>query len=181
MKKGSHMELYNYFQKAVLFVLHEEAEKNPDSLRAFFISVLEKVPKYDAEKIGWLLNDKIPFNLFHELLTSHKYLTCDIDLFRNHFIYGTNTPKNKIIWRANLNELVYLFSRMREEKIIPLVRTPHIILQKHFLDKYEKPLNPASLRVLLEKSVRNDQKIEIIDSIIKDILWQNKNSQNLPS
>lgn len=176
MKKGLHTESNDLFRQAVLLALKEEAEDNPDVLRTFFLSIIESQPVADAEKIGWLLDDKTPFSLFHDLLSSHNYFTCDIDLCRNHFITGTNSPKNKIIWRANLNELVYLFSRMREEKIIPVVKTPHLLLQKHFLDKYEKPLNPASLRVLLEKSVRNDNRIEIIDSIVEDILWQNRKS-----
>lgn len=176
MKKGLNITSNDLFRQAVIMAIKEEADNNPDILRTFFLSILESTTQTDAEKIGWLLNNNTPFKLFHDLLTSNNFFTCDIDLYRNHFINGTNPPKNKIIWRANLNELVYLFSRMREEKIIPIVKTPHLLLQKHFLDKYEKPLNPASLRVLLEKSVRNEQRMEIIESIIKDILWQNKNS-----
>lgn len=175
MRKGNHTETNNLFQKAVIMALREEAERDPDSLRAFLVGLLEKTPQSDAEKIGWLFTDKTSFVVFYNLLKSHDLISSVSELFRKHFIIGTEQPEKKIIWQANLNELVYLFSRLREEGAIPLCKTPHILLQKHFLDKYGKPLNPASLRTLLEKSIRNDYRMEIINSIVDDVLWQKNN------
>ena len=174
MKKSNHIQSDDLFRQAILYALMEQAKIDPAPLRTFLVDILE-TPQSGNEKIGWLFTDKSSFIAFYNLLKSHEFISCDIELFRRHFIKGTEKPEKKIIWRENLNELVYLFARLREEGVIPLTRTPHFILQKNFLDKYEKPLNSASLRTLLEKSIRNNYRMELINSIVEDVLWQKNN------
>jgi hypothetical protein len=67
---------------------------------------------------------------------------------------------------------VYLFARLREEKIIPMCKNPHQLLQENFLDKYEKTLNTGSLRTLLEKGISNSKRMEVVEMIITDVLGQ---------
>lgn len=175
MGKTKHIESFSIFRQAVFIALIEQAKIDPAPLRNFLLEILESPILSDTEKIGWLFTDKSSFIVFYNLLKSHEFISCDFELFRSHFIKGTEQPEKKIIWQENLNELVYLFSRLREEGVIPLSKTPHLILQKNFLDKYEKPLNSASLRTLLEKSIRNDYRMELINSIVDDVLWQKNN------
>jgi len=174
MEKTTHIQSNNIFRQAVVCALMEQAKIDPAPLRTFLVELLEAPPS-DEEKIGWLLTDKSSFMAFYDLLKSHEFISCDIELFKHHFIKGTEQPERKIIWRENLNELVYLFARLREEGVIPLSKNQHLLLQKNFLDKYEKPLNPASLRTLLEKSIRNNYRMELINSIVDDVLWQKNN------
>ena len=158
----------NLFSKAVLCALMEQGKINPVPLRTFLISILEGAPQSTNEKLGWLKNE-ITLKVFYNSLTKHGFVTCDFEFFKTHF-EGNQHPKAKIIWNANLNELVSIFKRLQEEGIIPLHKPPHVVLQEHFIDKYEKPIKARSLRILLEKGIRNSNRVEIIDDIIGDVL-----------
>ncbi len=172
MEKEQTQNSNDFFRQAIKVALIEFKEKEPDS----FIKLFNTLPENNyTEKIGWLFTDKTSFNVFYNLLKEHECISCDFELFRNHFKAETEKPKSKIIWKANLNELVYLFSRLREEGAIKLCKNQHQLLQSHFLDKYEKPLKAGCLRTSLEKGIRNNYRMEVINSIIKDVLWQMNN------
>ena len=168
MGKTSHSESNNIFRKAVLCALIEQREIDPVPLRTFLISILEGIPQSTEEKLGWLKNE-ITLKVFYNSLTKHGFVTCDFEFFKTHF-EGNQHPKAKIIWNANLNELVSIFKRLQEEKVIPLHKTPHVLLQKHFLDKYKQPINAGSLRTLLEKGIRNINRVRIIDDIVGEVM-----------
>jgi hypothetical protein len=168
MKKTNLSESYNLFSKAVLFALIEQGKKDPFPLRAFLISILEDTPQSTEKQLGWL-KDEITLKAFYNSLIKHGFVTCDLEFFKPHF-NGNQHTNAEIIWNANLNELVYLFKRLQEETIIPLHKNPHVLLQENFLDKYEKPIKARSLRVLLEKGIRNSNRVGIIDDIISDVL-----------
>jgi hypothetical protein len=123
-----------------------------------------------SDKIGWLKGETT-LRAFYNSLVKYKSVSCDFNLFRTHFA-GTEQPQAKIVWQANLNELVYLFARLREEGIIPMCKNPHLLLQEIFLDRYQKTLNSGSLKTLLEKGIRNDKRMEVIERIINDVLAQ---------
>jgi len=168
MKRANHSVSNDLFRQAVLLALMEQGKIDPAPLKAFLINILESTSKSDDDRIGWLKGANA-LMIFLNLLKNKGFVTCDFNFLRIHF-EGTEQPQTKIIWQANLNELVYLFDRLRDEGIIPLRKNPHILLQENFLDKYEKPLNAGSLRTLLEKGIRNEKRTEAIDKIINDIL-----------
>ena len=170
MKRANHIDSSSIFRHAVLMALMEQAKTDPVPLRALLLDLLEKTPPSNIDKIGWLKGE-FTLRAFYNSLIKHKSITCDFNLFRTHF-EGTEQPQAKIVWQANLNELVYLFARLRDEKVIPLCKNPHLLLQENFLDKYEKPLNTGSLRTLLEKGISNDKRMEVIENIIEDVLSQ---------
>ena len=168
MKKTNHIESSSIFRQAVLFALIEQAKIDPAPLRTLFHHLSGDALQSNDEKIGWL-KDEITFNVFYNSLTKHKFVSCALEFFRNPF-KGIEQTQLKIIWQANLNELVYLFARLREEGIIPLHRNPHVLLQENFLDKYEKPIKARSLRTLLEKGIKNSNRVKLIDDIIDAVL-----------
>ncbi len=120
------------------------------------------------KKFGWLIC-KASIQKLHELLLSNGFILCEYKMFMLHFT-GAEQSVEKITWLANLNELTYLFTRIREEGVIPNHRFPHKLLQENFLDKYQEPLNANSLRTLLEKGVANHRRVELIEKIIAAIL-----------
>jgi len=168
MKKTNQIQSNNLFRQAVLLALMEQGKIDTAPLKAFLINILECHSKTDDERIGWLKNENT-LVIFFNLLKNQGFISCELDLFKSHF-KGINQTKEKIIWQSNINELVNLFDRLRDEGIIPLCKNPHILLREKFLDKYEKPLNAGSLRTLLEKGIRNEKRVEIIDEIINNIL-----------
>jgi len=170
MKRAHHTDTSSIFRQAVLMALIEQAKTDPVPLRALLLDLLDKTDPSNIDQIGWL-KDKATLKAFYNSLIKHKSLCCSFELFKTHF-EGTEQPQAKIVWQANLNELVYLFARLREEGIIPLSKNPHLLLQENFLDKYERPLNTGSLRTLLEKGISNDKRTEVIETIINDVLSQ---------
>jgi len=168
MKMTNHINSNDVFRQAVLQALMEQFEIDPVPLKTFLLEILESTPQLNDKKIGWLKGKNTLVKLY-DLMKNQKLITCESELFINHF-EGTVQPQAKIIWQANLNELVYLFDRLRDEGIIPLCKNPHILLQNKFLDKYENTLNAGSLRALLEKGIRNESRVEVIDKIINIIL-----------
>ena len=168
MKNINQSQSNNLFRQAVILALIEQGNIDIAPLKAFLINILESTSQSSDEKIGWLKGE-ITLKAFYNLLYKHGFIGCDIELFKTHF-EGTNHPQTKIIWNANLNELVYLFARLREEGIIPLHKNPHVLLQENFLDKYEKPIKSGSLRTLLDKGIRDDKRTELIDAIINNVL-----------
>lgn len=168
MNKKQTYSSNNLFRQAIFTALLELREQEPDK----FVELFHSLPESSAiKKIGWLLPNKYSQIIFYNSLKSLGCISCDFESFRNHF-NGTEKPKVKIIWQSNLNELVYLFARLREERIIPLSKNPHQLLQENFLDKYEKSLSSGSLKTLLEKGIRNDKRVELIEKIITDVLVQ---------
>jgi hypothetical protein len=168
MKKSKHMQSDFLFRQAVLSALIEQGNIDPTPLKSFLISILENTNQSNNEKIGWLKEEKKLLKFF-KLLFSNGFINCDFALFESHFIEREHTP-NKIIWKSNLNELVYLFWRIRDEGIIPLHKNPHILLQENFLDKYEMFIKVGSLRSLLEKGIKDNKRVELIDKIITQVL-----------
>jgi hypothetical protein len=168
MKKANHIESSCLFRQAVLFALKEQQEIDPAPLRDILLHLSGDALQSDVEKIGWLRGE-ITLKIFYNSHIKHEFITCDYGLFKIHFT-GTEHILAKIKWNSNLNELVYLFTRLREEKIIPLHKTPHVLLQENFIDKYENPIKAGSLRTLLEKGIRNTDRVEMIDNIIDDVL-----------
>ena len=159
-----------FFRQAILVALTELREQEPDKFIELFNSIPESLI---IKKIGWLKGETT-LNAFYNSLIKHKFISCNFELFRIHF-EGTEQPKAKTIWQANLNELAFLFSRLREEGIIPLCKNPHLLLQEIFLDKYGKPIKAGSLRTLLEKGISNGKRKEVIDKIIDVVLaYKNK-------
>lgn len=167
MKKANLSESNNLFRQSVLFALIEQEKIDPTPLRAFLLRLLD-APQSMDEKIGWLLTEESSLNSFHNSLEKNGLVICNLEQFKVHFM-GNQYSKAKIVWNANLNELVYLFTRLREEKIIPLHKNPHVLLRENFLDKYEKSIKAGSLRTLLDKGIRDDKRTEIIDVIIKSV------------
>jgi len=164
--KNKQLYLSNkFFYQAIMAALTELKEQEPDKFIELFYLLPENL---SITKIGWL-KDEIGLKLFYNLLIKHEFVCCDFAFCRIHF-EGEGKPQSKIIWQANLNELVYLFARLREEGIIPLHKNPHILLQDNFLDKYEKPIKSQSLRTLLEKGIKNSNRVELIDDIIDTVL-----------
>ena len=161
MEKTQSSRSNNFFRQAILVALTELREQEPEKFVELFQSLPENLT---ADKIGWLKGETT-LKVFWNSLLKHKFIDCDFDIFKTHFD-GTNQPESKLIWQANINELAYLFARLREQEIIPLCKYPFLLLQKNFIDKYEKPIKANSLRTLLDKGIRNDTRIEIIENII---------------
>ena len=172
MNSKQHKQSENFFRQAVILALIEQGNIDPAPLKAFLINILESTTQSDDEKIGWLKGETTLMAFFN-LLYKHGFVTCECEFFKTHF-EGINHPQTKIIWNANLNELVYLFWRLREEEIIPLHKNPHVLLQENFLDKYEKPLNTGSLRTLLDKGINDSKRKEMIEKIIDEVLYSRK-------
>jgi hypothetical protein len=169
MKKPDIIKSSEIFRQAVLIALMEQGKIDPTPLRAFLLRVLE-APLLVNKKIEWLLAERPSLIVFYNSLKSHEYISCDYEFFRNHFIEGTETPKDKITWEGNLNELITLFARLRDEKIIPYRKDLHILLWEHFLDRNGKPLKTRSSSASLRKGVKNADGIEFINEILKDVL-----------
>ena len=168
MSKTNHTESSPIFRQAVLIALMEQEKVDPAPLRALLLRLLE-TPQTTYENIGWLLPIEPSFNTFHKSLIKYDMTSSDIELFKDH-ITGNEKPKAKIIWLANLNELVYLFDRLQDEEVIPAHRNQHVFLQERFLDKYGKSLKAGGLRGLLNKSVNNSERMEIINKIMNVVL-----------
>jgi hypothetical protein len=154
-----------FFYQAILIAMEEFKEREPYKFIGLFHSMPRNLAIY---KIGWLKKD-FTLKKFCDLLNKQELINFDFEFFKLHF-KGTDHPISRITWQSNLNELVYLFSRLRDEEIILKHKTPHLQLQDHFLDKYGKPIKAGSLRTLLEKGIRDGKKAEIIDRIVNDIL-----------
>lgn len=168
MQKSSNIQIINLLRKVVFFALVEQVNTDPTPLKELLINLLESTPKSDYINIAWLKNEKA-LEILHNLLKKNEYIICDFEYFKNLF-YGKSSQQDKIAWQANLNELVYLIARLREEGIIPQHKNPHVLLKENFVDKYNKPLKPSSLRSLLEKGIRNLKRIALLDNIINNLL-----------
>jgi len=167
MKNINNIEINRLAREFVVFGLNELVKTKPDQL----LKIINKLKQYKPffGKINWLKNE-ISLNKFHELLTNEKYIYCDLASFKSHF-YEETRSINKIMWQGNIYELVYIFNRLREQGIIQPIRYPHKLLALNFNDKYNNPLNPSTLRSLLNKGFGEDSKrVGIIENIIDKVL-----------
>lgn len=166
--KTTNIQSNTLFRKAVIIALKEQLEIDPTPLKTLITYIIEDKHKFNEKGIGWLKNEKA-LEVLYNLLKKNEYIICDFEYFNNLF-YGKSSQQDKIVWQANLNELVYLIARLREEGIIPQHKNPHVLLKENFIDKYNKPLKPGSLRSLLEKGIRNSKRIALLDNIINNLL-----------
>jgi len=163
----NHSETNQFFRKAVISAILEQINVDPEPLIKIICKLKSQQPVFG--KIIWLKNEK-SFEIFYELLKKENYIYCDLVSFKSHF-YEETRSINKIMWQGNIYELVYIFNRLREQGIIQPIRYPHKLLALNFNDKYNKPLNPNTLRSLLNKGFGEDSKrVSIIENIIDKVL-----------
>jgi hypothetical protein len=158
-----HLSKYNpesLFSKAVLRVLEEMKECEPDK----FFDLMYTLPKNLNEKIGWCLPESALEKLY-DLLLLNRFVSCSSAQFVDVFL-GTHFPGERIIWQADLTELVYMYYRLRTEEIVPDIRNPHTLTVLLFHDKYGKSINPRSLIQTLHKVMTSGKKHEKIDNIL---------------
>ncbi len=119
--------------------------------------------------IGWPPGKENSLEIFYSALVKYRLLFCGSDLFKSHFI-GVELPREKIIWPNPINELVYMFVRLRKENIIPPSEEKHKQLCVHFLNQYGEPLDNRSLAVHLQKGVADDDRVQLLEKIILEVL-----------
>jgi len=167
MKKVKNFETNLFFRKAVISAILEQIKVDPDPL--IKIKNKLKLLRPAFGKINWLSSEK-SLEIFHELLKNEKYIYCDFASFKSHF-YEETRSIIKIMWQGNICELVYIFNRLREQGIIQPIRYQHKLLALNFNDKYNKPLNPNTLRSLLNKGFGEvSERVSIIENIIDKVL-----------
>ncbi len=154
----------NLFCQAVAFALRELKVKDPIA----FMELISPPENITFNKIKWIKEEK-SLLLFFNLLRKHRLISSEYDCFKVHFI-GTSSVVNKITWKSNINELVYLFNCLAMEKITEKVRNPHSQICEHFIDQYGQPLKSETLRTLLNKGINDAERESIIENIIKELV-----------
>lgn len=131
-------------------------------------TTIQNKKSYEPSNFGWNRDLRLLEEL-HTKLEQYKFIVgYPLADFKAHFLTD-GYERNPIPWKENKNELVYLFQVLRENNVINSHSHPHIQLEAHFVDRYKKILNANSLRTLLNKGVRRNDRMEIIKKVLKNM------------
>ncbi len=119
------------------------------------------------EKIEWKKSQACLL-FFYRLLVNFDFIECSPEFFCSHFSCSTLPIVEEVVFKKSLNELPYIIDSLRLCNVLGSQKYPHLLLSKHFLDQYGKKICPGTLRTLLNKGVRNDERLQLIDHEIID-------------
>lgn len=182
MKKQPFSDNEITYEKVIDFLLAEYSRQNPELYQEYL-----KRSEFNwnpaptlRDNFTWLGNTASLKSYYTGAVLRNEILFADDEeVFCSH--YGKNEPRGTItINKRRLSHAIYLHKRFAEPQV-KLLRPEywHRIMPLHFVDEFGMPVKWNSVNsrasLELEACVKSHSEREMLDAIVEDALWANRN------